>query len=309
MASLRALECFVAVADTGSITAAARMLYLSQPAVSHQIAVFEQEAGTALIRRDPRGVKLTTAGRAAVADARRAVDAAASSVRSAREAGNSPGGIVRLGSVESLTVALLAPVVGRWHVQFPEVAITLRESSATDDLLDRLDSDEIDIAILPGPVPDRFSSTILAEEEIVLALHFGYPLVEREFITLADINDRPLVQYAPENELGGWITQALARAGIRPEAALCTSVTATAPQLAAAGLGVAISPVGVIASDFPGRVRSFTPQWFRDVVAVTTSHPETLIERFVSDLAERGIQVPESIQSQLTPPGERVKNR
>ena len=79
MASLRALECLVAVADSGSITQAALLLHSSQPAVSHQLASLERETRTVLLRREPRGVKLTPAGRAAVADARRAIEAAARS--------------------------------------------------------------------------------------------------------------------------------------------------------------------------------------------------------------------------------------
>jgi hypothetical protein len=82
--SLRALECRVAVADSGSITRAARLLHSSQPAVSHQLAALERETRMVLLRREPRGVKLTPAGRAAVAGARRAIEAAASAVRSAR---------------------------------------------------------------------------------------------------------------------------------------------------------------------------------------------------------------------------------
>lgn len=299
MASLRALECLVAVADSGSITEAARLLYLSQPAVSHQISILEREAGAALIRREPRGVRLTAAGRAAVADARRAVEAAASSMRAAREAGKSAGGILRLACAESLTVALLSPVIGRWHVQYPDVAITLRESSSTEELLGFIDADEVDAAVLPAPVPGRFTATPLAEEEIVLALHVGYPLVEQETIRLADLDGRPLVQFASENALSGWLDQSLARAGVRPETAMRTSVTATAPQLAAAGLGVAICPVGAITSGFPGKVRSFSPRWVRELVAVTSAQPDPLVTRFIGDLADRGMRVPPVIQSQL----------
>src|SRR4051812_28645106 len=110
MATLRALECLVAVADTGSITRAARLLHSSQPAVSQQLAALEREARTVLLLREPRGVKLTAAGRAAVAEGRRAVEAAASAVSSARAVGEASGGTLRLACAQSLTVPLLAPV-------------------------------------------------------------------------------------------------------------------------------------------------------------------------------------------------------
>ncbi|MGH3265831.1 MAG: LysR family transcriptional regulator [Trebonia sp.] len=96
-----------------------------QPAVSHQLAALERETRTALLRREARGVKLTPAGRAAVADARRAIEAAASAVRSARAVGVAAGGSLRLGCAQSL-VSVLAPVVRTWYQRHPEVAITLR---------------------------------------------------------------------------------------------------------------------------------------------------------------------------------------
>ncbi len=92
MPSLRALECLIAVADTGSITQAALLLHSSQPAVSHQIATLERETRTALLRREARGVRLTAAGRVAVADARRAVEAATAAVRAARAVGEAGAG-------------------------------------------------------------------------------------------------------------------------------------------------------------------------------------------------------------------------
>src|SRR3954469_24334039 len=165
MASLRALECLVAVADSGSVTQAARLLHSSQPAVSHQLAALEREAGTPLLRREPRGVKLTPAGRAAVADARRAIEAPPPAVRSARAAGAAAGGSLRLGCAQSL-VSVLAPVIREWHRRHPEVAITLRESTSAEELHGFVDSDEVDVVLMPAPVPDRFTTTAVADEEI-----------------------------------------------------------------------------------------------------------------------------------------------
>jgi DNA-binding transcriptional LysR family regulator len=299
MASFRALECFVAAADSGSITEAARLLFLSQPAVSHHISALEQEVGTPLVTREARGVRLTPAGRAALTDARRAVGAAASTVRSARQAAAAANKLIRIASSESLTVALLTPVIGRWHVQYPDVFITLRESSSTEELLHWVEADEVDVAIIPEIAPQRLNGTVVAEEEIVLALHHGYPLVDKDTITLGDVDGRPLVQYAPENELGAWIEQTLAKAGVRPQTAMRTTVTATAPQLAAAGLGVAVCPVGAIGAGFPGRVRSFSPRWVRPLSAVARAKPEPVVAQFISDIQKSGLPLPRAVADQL----------
>lgn len=306
MASLRALECLVAVADSGSITQAARLLHSSQPAVSHQLAELERETRTLLFRREPRGVRLTPAGRAAVADARRAVEAAAAAVRSARAAGQATGGTLRLGCAQSL-VSVLAPVVRDVHRRHPEVVITLRESTAAEELLGFVDSDEVDVALMPGPVPDRFTAIAVADEEIVLAAPSDHPLARQPVVRVQDLDGVALVHFAPDNGLSAWLDRSLGKAGVRPETVMRTSVTTAAPQLAAAGLGVAVCPVSAISAGFPGAVRSFSPRWSRQLVAVTPAEPDPLVSRFIGNLRRHGVHVPRDVHTQVaadeqTPP-------
>jgi len=302
MASLRALECLVAVADTGSITQAALLLHSSQPAVSHHIASLEREARTALLRREPRGVRLTPAGRAALAHARRAVEEAEAAVAAARATGRASGGTLRLACAQSLSVALLAPVIRYWHAHHPRVAITLRESTSPDELLRFIGTDEIDAALLPGPPPGQFTVTALAEEEIVLTAPADHPLAARPAVRLEELEGEPLVHFAPDNGLSGWLDRSLARAGVRAETVMRTSVTTAAPLLAAAGLGIAVSPVSAVSDGFPGAVRPFTPRWTRRLVAITAAEPDPLLARFLDDLRTHGLRVPEDVRRQLDEP-------
>jgi DNA-binding transcriptional LysR family regulator len=298
MASLRALECLVAVADSGSITQAALLLHSSQPAVSHQLAALEREAGTILLRREHRGVKLTPAGRAAVADARRAIEAAASAVRSARAAGEAAGGSLRLACAQSL-VSVLAPVIREWHRRHPEVAITLRESTAPEELHGFIDSDEADVVLMPAPVPDRFTVTVVADEEIVLAAPADHPMARQPVVRVQDLDGVCFVHFAPENGLSTWLDRSLTKAGVRPEPVMRTAVTAAAPQLAAAGLGVAVCPVSAISEGFPGAVRSFSPRWIRQLAAVTRAAPDPLAAQFIGNLRSHGVHVPHDVRTQL----------
>ncbi|MET7518494.1 LysR family transcriptional regulator [Streptomyces sp. NPDC005480] len=299
MPSLRALECLVAVADTGSITQAASLLHSSQPAVSHQIASLEREARTALLRREARGVRLTAAGRVAVADARRAVEAAAAAVRSARAVGEAGGGSLRIGCAQSLTVSLLAPVIRDWHRRHPEVTITLREFTVMDEVLGMVETDEVDVAVVSDPPSDRFSVTAVAEEEIVLAAPTGHPLTQLTSLRIRDLDGASLVHFTADNGLGAWLDQSFARAGVHLEAVMRTSVSAAAPQLAAAGLGIAVCPVSAVSAGFPGVVRSFSPRWTRQLVAVTSSAPDPLVARFIAGLRVHGVRVPRSVRTQL----------
>ncbi|WP_433887453.1 LysR family transcriptional regulator [Streptomyces sp. CA-111067] len=298
MASLRALECLVAVADSGSVTQAARLLHSSQPAVSHQLAALERETGTILLRREPRGVKLTPAGRAAVVDARRAIEAAASAVRSARAAGEATGGSLRLACAQSL-ISVLAPVIREWHDRHPAVTITLRESTSVEELHGFVDADEADVVLMPSPVPDRFTATAVAEEEIVLAAPTDHPIARQPAVSVQDLDGVRLVHFAPENGLSTWLDRSLAKAGVRPEPVMRTAVTVAAPQLAAAGLGVAVCPVSAISPGFPGVVRSFSPPWVRQLVAVTSATLDPLAVRFIATVRRHGVHVPRDVRTQL----------
>src|SRR6202522_2937505 len=158
-----------------------------QPAVSHQLAALERETGTSLLRREPRGGKLTPAGRAAVADARRAIEAAASAVRSARAADEAAGGSLWLACAQSL-MSVLAPVIREWHHRHPEVAIGLHESTSAGELHGFIDSDEADVVLMPTPVPDRFTATVVADEEIVLAAPADHPIARQPAVRVQDLD-------------------------------------------------------------------------------------------------------------------------
>jgi DNA-binding transcriptional LysR family regulator len=204
---------------------------------------------------------------------------------------------------QSLTVPLLAAVIRRWHHRHPEVAITLRESTAMDEALGLVDSDEVDVAVLTAPSPGRFTITAVAEEEIVLAAPVGHPLAEQPAVRLEDLEGAPLVHFSPDNGLSAWLDQSLARVGVQPETVMRTSVTAAAPQLAAAGLGVAVCPVSAVSHGFPGAVRSFSPRWVRQLVAVTSTEPDPLAAAFIGDLRRRGMSVPRDVRNQLAREG------
>lgn len=298
MTSLRALECLVAVADCGSITHAAAQLHSSQPALSHQLAALEREAGTPLLLRQARGVRLTPAGRVAVADARRAIESAASAMRSARATGKAGGGSLRVAIAQSL-ITVLAPVLGKWHREHREVVITVRESTSAEELQTLLDSDQVDLVLAPGPLPERFTLATVADEEIVLAAPADHPLAAQQAVALQDLDGVCLVQFAPSNGLSGWLDHALAQAGVRIQPVIQTAVTSAAPQLAAAGLGVAICPVSALAPGFAGAARPFAPPWTRTLVAATAGEPDPLTARFIAELAANGVPVPDDVRSQL----------
>ncbi|MET3808223.1 DNA-binding transcriptional LysR family regulator [Nakamurella sp. UYEF19] len=299
MTSLRALECLVAVADCGSITEAARLIHLTQPAVSHQLGELERETNTTLLNRRPRGVSLTPAGNAALPHARRALEAAASAMQSARAVGQGAGGTLRVVCAQSLTVPLVAPVLRDWHRRHPDVVVSLRESAVLAELLGFIDTGAADIVLLPAPVPQGYVTRMIAEEEIVLTAPLDHPLARSGPVHLQEIDGVALVHFAPDNGLREWLDRSLAEAGVRPEPVMSTSITSAAPQLAAAGMGVSITPVSAVTAGLPATIRSFSPKWVRQLLAVTQAQPDPLSARFITDLHTRGVRVPRDVLRQL----------
>ena len=140
MTTLRTLECLVAVVEHRSVSRAAAALYMSQPALSHQIASLERELGAPVVERLPRGVRVTAAGRAAAEEALVALSAAARTIQIGRRVGRANAGSIRISCAETMTTWLLAPVLRQWRLQHPEVQLELSEFTSADAMVKRLEA-------------------------------------------------------------------------------------------------------------------------------------------------------------------------
>jgi DNA-binding transcriptional LysR family regulator len=301
MATLRALECFVAVVEFGSVTEAAARLHMSQPALSHQIVALERELGTPVVERLPRGVRPTVAGRAVVADARAAVAAAERVVATGRAVATGAGGQLRIGCAESMTAGLLAPVLRGWHRRRPDVHLALTEVTSADALAELVSSGQADIGI--GPMPSRWDGpvSLVGQEEVVVAMATAAAgAAATGPMTFAEVAERPAVGYHPDNGLGGWLDEIAAQHGVTLAAVTRTRQASTAAQLAAAGLGVALVPTTALPSSFPGAVRPLEPPLTRAVVVLLANPSDPLAQRFDADVRRRGVPVPAAIAAQLS---------
>jgi DNA-binding transcriptional LysR family regulator len=290
MISLRALECLVAIVDQGSLTKAASVLHMSQPALSHQIAGIERELGTPVIERLPRGIRPTAAGLAAVEQARVALAAAEKAVVSAKRTAAGMGGRIRVASAETMTAWLLAPVLRDWHRVSPGVEIDLREYTSSDRMLEVLVAGGADILVGPPPTKTDEHVEVIGAEEIVVVAAPGHRFAAMNAVPAAELSEEPLVHYHRSNGNATWVDEFAARRGVTlPEPALRTGSPRTAAQLAVAGMGVSIVPVSALTPRPGGTVRSFDPPELRDVIVVVAAPHDELVARFVADLKKRGL--------------------
>lgn len=137
------LESFVAVAEHGSLSAAARATQTSQPTLSRHIAQLEQEVGERLFDRDKTGVVLTPRGAGLMRHAKDMADAAARLSLTLDSQDTTLSGSVRVTASQVVATYVLPTILTRLRIAEPEIAIELVASDRTENLLRR----EADIAV------------------------------------------------------------------------------------------------------------------------------------------------------------------
>jgi DNA-binding transcriptional LysR family regulator len=290
VATLRALECLVALVDQGSVSGAAAALHLSQPAVSHQIAVLEKELGTSVAERLWRGVRITAAGRAAAEEARVALRAAERTVQVGQRVARAGAGRISIASSETMTTWLLLPVLRQWRSRRPHVHLELSEFTNADAMLELIEGGRTDVTF--GPRPTRATGAhieVFGRQEIVVVAASGHPFAELSSVPFQELAGEPFVHYDPENALAVWIDQLAARYEIALNPVLRTRSPRTAAQLAGAGMGVTIVPVSALPPRPAGTVRRLRPDTTVEVAAIVAAPSDVLVRQFVADVRRRGL--------------------
>jgi DNA-binding transcriptional LysR family regulator len=290
MVSIRALECLVTIVEQDSLTQAAAMLHMSQPALSHQIAAIERELGTPVIERLPRGIRPTAAGLAAAAEARVALAAADRAVIAGKRVAAGGGGRIRIACAETMTAWVLVPVLRSWRRRFPDVELDLKEHTSADRMLETLIDGAADIVVGPRPTRTDEHVEVLGAEEIVVVASAEHRFGDLAAVQLAELSGEPLVHYNPDNGNAVWLDQFAARCGVvLPRPVLRTGSPRTAAQLAAAGMGVAVVPFSALSPLAGATIRSLDPPELRDVIVIVAAPHDDLLKRFVGDLMRRGL--------------------
>lgn len=289
MATLREFEYLMAVAETGTITAAAARLHVTQSALSQALIALERDFGGPLLHRNSRGVVLTAAARAALPEAQLALVAAARARRIARAVTGLDAGSVRLACAPSLTIGLLPTVLRRWQRLHPQIEIELEEHSSPQTGIEAVLSGRADLVVGAGPrtVPG-LQARVLGTEELLVALPADDPAVATPLPDLGPLADRRWVLFPTGHPVDQRLTALAAAAGFTPRVAVRLSETAAVPALAAAGLGPALVPHTVLLQGFGGALRRVGGGAFREIV-IGTRDVDVLTERFVSVLLELGV--------------------
>ncbi|MGZ3774007.1 MAG: LysR family transcriptional regulator [Pseudobdellovibrionaceae bacterium] len=152
------LTTFVTVISEGSMTAAADKLYLTQPAVSQQIRNLEEDLGVELLVRGVRQIKATPQGEVLYEYAKRIINLTQQAEIAIKSIGNQMKGQLRIGTLNSLGLHLMSPIVGRLMRHNPDLSLKI-DYAKGDELIKSFKKGQYDVLILPD-VKTEFGSEL-----------------------------------------------------------------------------------------------------------------------------------------------------
>jgi len=294
---LRILRYFLAVAEEGNITRAARRLHVSQPALSTQLAALEDELGQKLFVRGPRGTALTEKG---IALKRRAGDLVDLAGRIETEIKDKDGGglsgAVSIGAGETPAFRFVARAAHELHRGNPRLHFSVTSGNG-EDILAHLREGTFDLGVLVGP--GRYEGfdylTLPCTHRWGLAVRNDSPLAAEKRISPGDASGVPLVcsrQAMAKEFLAGWFGCAFGRLNV----VASYNLFYNAAVLVESGMGAAVCIDGMIPHEFAERVvfRPFAPALASDVYlawrknASLSPAAKALVDALRKDVAARG---------------------
>ncbi|MGK3207820.1 LysR family transcriptional regulator [Amycolatopsis sp. MEPSY49] len=245
---LKQLLALVTVGDTGSVTKAARLLHVVQPAVSRYIRTLEDEVGVPLFERSSQGMTLTPAGEVLAERARRALlelDRARAEIRPDRE---HVRGIVTIGLLEStveLVAAPLVEVLGRRH---PGIDVRIL-SAFSGHLRQWLDDGAVDMSLLynVNSTPSIAVTPLL--REALWAIAPPDAELGREALTWDRVCENRLILPVAGHGLRTLVDEALGTAAAAPTIVCQTNSMPVQKKLVAVGTGWSVLPAAGVAED------------------------------------------------------------
>ncbi|WP_054941014.1 LysR family transcriptional regulator [Paenibacillus ihuae] len=237
---IRQLKYFLAIAEEGQITSAARKLQMAQPPLSQQLRLLEEELGVKLVERGPRSVQLTDAGVILRGRAQQILELADSTTREINDFVNGLQGTLSIGTVSSSAATLLQDRLREFHKMYAGVKFEIHEGN-TYTIIDLLNKGIIEVGIVRTP----FNSTSLecvyaAAEPMIAVMTAEYDWSSAgTSIDIGELKSRPLIIYRRFEQL---IRETCLEHGFNPDVFCMNDDARTTLLWANAGLGIGIIP-------------------------------------------------------------------
>lgn len=239
---IRQLLYFTTIAEEGSISAAAKKLHLSQPPLSYQMKLLEEELHLPLIERSARGIELTEAGRVLYKRAQGILELSELTRKEMLAMASGFTGTLHIGTVSSSGASLLGWRIPAFHQKYPQIGFAIHEGN-TFELMEMLESGLIELAIVRTPFHnDQLNCLYLSPEPMIAAgaaSFFPAGMPSGQPISLELLGHAPVILYRRFEKI---LLSLCEQKGITPQVFCIADDARTTLMWAEAGLGVAVVP-------------------------------------------------------------------
>lgn len=271
---LRQITALVTVAEVGSVTQAARLLHLVQPAVTRQIRLLEEELGVALFERTPQGMRPTPEGEVLVERGRRALRELERARAELRPDVGEFTGVVTVGMLESVVELMASPLVAAVKQKHP--AIQLRLVTAYSGHLQQwLDDGDIDVSLVYDLADTPSVAVLPLLTELLWVVAPGDAgLQAKKPVAWDDALAHPMILPVAGHGLRALIDRARSEASTSPVVVAEVNAMSAQKSLVAAGHGWTVLPAAGVAGDIAAGLLSGAPLATPEVArSLAIGHP------------------------------------
>lgn len=247
---LRQLRYFVAIVEHGSLSRAARVLHVAQPALTQQIRQLEAELGAQLLHRSPQGVLATDAGRLFFDHAQAILRQVSDAKAAVAQATGKPSGPVALGIPQSVSGAFALPLLSAVRERYPDISLELSEE-LSGNLIEQLRSGRINLAVLfdDGQL-HPFATTPLVEEDLMYVTGAGSRFAAKgKSIALSRALESPMILPGLQHGVRPRIEKVVSAAGLATRDLTEINSLAILKSALQADMGATILPLAPILSE------------------------------------------------------------
>ena len=256
MFDLKQLRCFVAVGEELHFGRAAKHLHMTQPPLSRQIQMLEQELKTELLSRTSRSVRLTPAGRFFLPEARRILALTESAASATQRIAKGESGLIRMGFTATSSYSFLPRLLAQFHATDKGVGVVLNEM-VTRQQMEALHANRIDFGLVRPPIDRRdLGVACVAREPLLLAVSSNHRFATGPAPSMLDLADEPFITFSPVD--GRYFYELIERmfrtAGISATYVQHVSQVHSIVALVSAGIGISLVPETARKLHFEGAV-------------------------------------------------------
>lgn len=237
------VKSFVAVASELNFSRAARQLNMTQPPLSRQIRLLEQQLDVTLFERNSRRVTLTPAGLAFLAEAQKLLAQGDAAITATRRAARGSAGSIRIAFVGAATYGFLPLFISAARTLTPQIELDLVQME-TAEQLQAINRGDVDLGFSrPLSGTHQLQSLCVVREPMMLAIPRAHPLGSRRRPTLEALNGEPIIMFSPQARyLHEKLAALMTDNNITPHIVQSMTHSQAILSLVSAGIGLAIVP-------------------------------------------------------------------